>query len=469
MSTKQQQLDYIERQLVYDIFKYFPRDSALVAHRVECSTGLDGFMSAIYTVELDLKVAGSDRRELVLVKFMKGSPEFRESSKSYTQFANEVFLYAEILPAYEQLLRASKLETCVVDEFVPRSYCARFGRVEGEYEQCTLSVSLILVLLHPLGLGEERESVLALQHLKPAGYALGPRLELRLDQLEAMCNVLGAFHALGHATRILQPQVHERLRAGIVELPFIFAPGQSNLYAAFYRAAFDRFYQFYDRQRDELSPDKGFADALERLRARYFEDPLQLLENIRSTAQDSPFATILHGDFNRNNVLFHENEAGQVDNIKMIDFQELRYGSIAIDLSFFLYMNTPAAERAEFFPRLLRRYHARMHEMLELVLQRNHEQLEEAQLQQLLEQYSYARFEEHFKRYAFYGCMICMHFMPWLLGNEQDCAKLSKLFEEDMHSAAFHEMSLQIAGDEGSLQIFNVVRHAYEQGYMDWI
>lgn len=83
--------------------------------------------------------------------------------------------------------------------------------------------------------------------------------------------------------------------------------------------------------------------------------------------------------------------------------------------------------------------------------------------------FSYARFEEHFKRYAIYGVLICMHFMPWLLGSEEDCEKLSNLFETDMHSAAFHQMSLEIAGDEGSLQIFNVVRHAYEQGYMDWI
>lgn len=63
---------------------------------------------------------------------MKGSPEFRESNKSYTKFANEVFLYAELLPAYEQLLRGSKLEIFVVDEFVPRAYCAKFGQIDGE-------------------------------------------------------------------------------------------------------------------------------------------------------------------------------------------------------------------------------------------------------------------------------------------------------------------------------------------------
>ncbi|KAH8294530.1 hypothetical protein KR044_005846 [Drosophila immigrans] len=456
MSTAQQQLDFIERHLVYDISKYFGKDAALIAHRVQSSTGLDGFMSAVYTVELDLKIAaGRDRQELVLVKFMKGEKEFRESSKAFTQFANEIFLYAEILPAYEQLLRSSHLNTTLVEEFVPRVYRAQFGKIEG--------------------LGEERESVLALQHLKPAGYALGPRLTLRTDQLEAMFAVLGPYHALGYATRILQPQVHERLRAGLIALPFVCAPGEPNLFEVLYRVAFDRFYGFYDRCREQmLQGDTKLAEKLEQLRSRYFEQPTALMEHVRSAScdpaqPDSYFCTFLHGDFNRNNVMFRENAEGRVDSVRMIDFQELRFSTTAIDLSFALYMNTPPEERATIFPRLLQLYHSKMHETLELVLQRNKDSFSEQQLEQLLNDYSFERFEAHFKRYAVYGLMICLHFLPWLQGSEEDCDRLSKLFETDMHGAAFRQLSLEIAGDEANHRIFAMVRHAFEQGYLDWI
>lgn len=65
--------------------------------------------------------------------------------------------------------------------------------------------------------------------------------------------------------------------------------------------------------------------------------------------------------------------------------------------------------------------------------------------------------------------MICMHFMPWLLGSEADCAQLSKLFETDMHGPAFYKLSMDIAGDEANRQIFGIVRHAFEHGYMDHI
>jgi len=124
MSTQQQQLDFIERHLVYDIFKDFGPGASLESHSVECSNGLDGFMSALYTVSLELVIAERKRTEVVLVKFMKGTEDFRESSNSYIQFANEI-------SAYENVLRTSHLESEVVTNWVPRCYFARFGQVEG--------------------------------------------------------------------------------------------------------------------------------------------------------------------------------------------------------------------------------------------------------------------------------------------------------------------------------------------------
>lgn len=474
MSTQQQQLDYIERHLVYDIFKNFGPSASLESHSVECSNGLDGFMSALYTVTLDVVIAERKRTEVVLVKFMKGTEEFRESSNSYIQFSNEIFAYAEILPAYENVLRTSHLESEVVKNWVPRCYFARFGQVKGAHPTKTLSMTTSNVYFSA-GLGNGRESVLALKHLKGDGYQLGPRLTLRRDQLEAMVGLVGPFHALGYATKILQPNVHARLRAGVVDMPFVSSSGKG-IFDVLYRVAFDRFYEFYDRQKEQLlqGADPGFGAAIERLREKYFKQPTLLLERIRTSsfAEDQPdshFATFLHGDYNRNNVLFHYGAEDKVDAIKAIDFQELRFSTTAIDLSFFMYMNTPSDGRKEIYADLLRKYHRSMIEMLELVLRRNRNELTDDRVDQLLQEYSFERFNAHFKRYAFYGPMVCMHFLPWLLGTEKDCAELSRLFETDMHGPAFHQLSLDIAGDEANQEIFKTVRHAYEHGYMDEI
>ncbi|KAH8295592.1 hypothetical protein KR018_006706 [Drosophila ironensis] len=455
MSTKQQQLDYIERHLVYEIFKYFGEGVTLESHKVECSQSLDGFMSALYTVQLVLKINDRRQTEVVLVKFMKGTEEFRVASNSYIQFANEIFAYAEILPAYEHVLRTSHLSADMVSNWVPRCYFAKFGQVQGL----------------PAG----RESVLALKHLKGEGFELGPRLCLRRDQLEAMVRLVGPFHALGYCTRILQPVVYNRLRQGIVPMPFVSGSGKA-IFDVLYRVAFDRFYGYYDREKEQLlqGTEPGFGAAIERMRSKYFARPTQLLEKIRTQAYapeqtDNYFATILHGDYNRNNVLFRYAADGEVDAIKTIDFQELRFSTTAIDLSFFMYMNTPADEREELFADLLVKYHKSMIETLELVLQRNQDVLTEEKVLQLLDDYSFARFEAHFKRYAFYGVLVCMHFMPWLLGGEKDCAELSRLFDTDMHGPAFHQLSIDIGGDVANEEIFKTVRHAYEHGYMDEI
>ncbi|EDW87232.1 uncharacterized protein LOC6526401 [Drosophila yakuba] len=455
MSTQQQQLDYIERHLVYEIFKDFGPNASLESHSVECSNGLDGFMSALYTITLDVVIAERKRTEVVLVKFMKGTEEFRETSNSYIQFSNEIFAYAEILPAYENVLRTSHLESDVVKNWIPRCYFARFGQVEG--------------------LGNGRESVLALKHLKGDGYELGPRLTLRRDHLEAMVGLVGPYHALGYATKILQPNVHARLRAGVLDMPFVSSSGKG-VFDVLYRVAFDRFYEFYDRQKEQLlqGADSGFEVAIERLREKYFKQPTLLLERIRtnSFAEDQPdshFATFLHGDYNRNNVLFHYGTDDKVDAIRTIDFQELRFSTTAIDLSFFMYMNTPSEGRDELYADLLRKYHRSMIEMLELVLRRNRNELTDDRVDQLLQEFSFERFNAHFKRYAFYGPMVCMHFLPWLLSSEKDCAELSRLFETDMHGPAFHQLSLDIGGDVANQEIFKTVRHAYEHGYMDAI
>ncbi|EDW81830.1 uncharacterized protein Dwil_GK25451 [Drosophila willistoni] len=455
MSTVEQQVAYIKKYVIYDILKYFGKDYTVVSHTVDFTNGI-GFMSTLYTVELKLQLDERIENKTLVVKFMKGSPEFRETSKSYTQFANEVYAYAEVLPAYEHLLRSSHLNTDIVSEFVPHPFLAKFGVFDN--------------------LSTDRESVLALKHLKNDGYILEPSLSLRRDQLEAMSALIGKYHALGYATRILQPLVHERLKSGVVPLHFTTAEGQpTGVYDVLHGVAFARFFEYYERQKS-IEQDSGLDAALKRLKEKYLDKPTELLERIRTQScdesqPDSYFSTILHGDYNRNNVLFHYGPDGKVDNIKMLDFQELRFSTIALDLSFFMYMNIPFEERSTIFPQLLKYYHKHMYELLELVLQRNQGEnsLTKDQVDQYLSNYSFERFQSHFKRYAFYGVMICMHFLPWLLAEKEECDKLAHLFETNMHGPEFYQLSIDIAGDAANQEIFNIVRHAYEQGYMDEI
>lgn len=464
-SNENSHLKYIKEYVVPEIVSQLQGET-LLKYQLEHASGLDGFMSALYNIQLHTQTAdGAKQHRLLVAKFMKGDVAFRESSKSYIQFANEIFVYERALPAFAKVLAAAKLDI-TIDDWVPHPYVAKFGYIEG------LSAAPGV-----------RESVLVLEHLKPRGYVLGPRLYLTREHLLPMCRTIGQYHAISYALRLVDPAQLERLKSEIVTLPFINdadpKDAQENFYRYLFRAAFDRFYDFFDRKIDGNTFDRQNADDLkliERLRdmrAKYIEEPTRLLEKIRTgvetNAQDKHFGAILHGDYNRNNVLFRyeEQAAGdvaepKVADVKMIDFQEMRYGSPCLDLSFFMYMNTTEETRDAIWLEMLQTYHANMFNTLQAAVKGN-AKVDEAQL----DSYSFEAFHAHFKRYAFYGVMITLHFLPWMLSSQEECAKISHLFETDLRGEEFQRVSIEIGGDAVNMRLLAVLRHACKMGYMD--
>lgn len=79
---------------------------------------------------------------------------------------------------------------------------------------------------------------------------------------------------------------------------------------------------------------------------------LSMLDGESDTMADAlrpsePLAVLCHGDYCRNNLLFRYDAAtGRPVDAVILDPAQARYASPAVDLSFFLFMNTTAADRA---------------------------------------------------------------------------------------------------------------------------
>ena len=55
-------------------------------------------------------------------------------------------------------------------------------------------------------MGPVKESILALENLKPASYRLGPKLDLDEEHLTLMIKVIAEYHAMSYALKIQDPK-----------------------------------------------------------------------------------------------------------------------------------------------------------------------------------------------------------------------------------------------------------------------
>lgn len=77
---------------------------------------------------------------------MRGDVIFRESSKSYIQFANEIYIYSTVLPYYDKFLKKMKVKDINILDLVPRIFKAKFGYIQGII--VNVKVSYFLNIFH---------------------------------------------------------------------------------------------------------------------------------------------------------------------------------------------------------------------------------------------------------------------------------------------------------------------------------
>lgn len=81
---------------------------------------------------------------------MRGDVAFRESSKSYIQFANEIYIYSTVLPYYDKFLKEMNLKEIKILDLVPPVFKAQFGYIEGIVGQYVLLLLLSVLMFHSL-------------------------------------------------------------------------------------------------------------------------------------------------------------------------------------------------------------------------------------------------------------------------------------------------------------------------------
>lgn len=432
---EQQKLDYIRHELTGKIIKTLKLDDhELVKVSITTPNHLDGFMSAIHNMVLITR-DNKTKKETTLnlmVKVMKGDEAFREVSQTKTQFTNEIYIYDKVIPVFSEVLSSRR---CKVrgEDWCPRIFHCAAGLIPG--------------------FSSIYETILVMENMTLDGFKTGPRNDLDEDHLTLMAKRIAQFHACSYALKIMDKENLEKLVNGIIPLNFIKDGQMFKSYAIMFRCGLDRIYEYLAKHPDELNSEQFTVD-MEKLRDKYGKEPIHLMQKF---LQRDEFSVILHGDYNRNNVLFKYENGRPVD-LRMFDFQENRYATPSIDLSFFMCMSMPTGFREQLWIPLLKSYHDSLMETLVDILKcdRNDPRLET---------YSYINFMKHMNRFGMYGAMVACHFLPWMLSSEEECALLAENSVLDIGSAEMRRLIMVSGGEKVDKRLIEIFRHMSQLGY----
>nr|XP_014291829.1 uncharacterized protein LOC106690786 [Halyomorpha halys] len=163
---------------------------------------------------------------------------------------------------------------------------------------------------------------------------------------------------------------------------------------------------------------------------------------------EEPFGVICHGDYCNNNILYKFDENDKPIDCVFIDFQFSKYGSVAIDVFFFLCLNTDAEVRGKYWDEILKLYWDTLRKCVP-----NHISVP-----------SLEKFLEHFAGRVIYGYTIASFFLPIMMedepydGNELEVKPLT--IEEKL------EKALSTGGEEAERKLIDIVLHLLDKDYV---
>lgn len=133
---------------------------------------------------------------------------------------------------------------------------------------------------------------------------------------------MARFHALGMATKEKRPVYFEVMKKHAKCLEF----------------KMDDFQDVHKKMLEKMEQDSEIAKHIDR--CREVLENVDLMNTLFTAEPDEPWSTIIHSDFWVNNIMFHQDEEGRVDDIKFVDFQNYLFLSPVREMVFYLFSST---------------------------------------------------------------------------------------------------------------------------------
>ncbi|XP_050071852.1 uncharacterized protein LOC126559723 [Anopheles maculipalpis] len=284
----------------------------------------DNFVSIMYRVKVTVRMAGTTDQRIVslIVKALPRLGLSEEMISAMNVFPKEMAVYAEILPAFEQLYREQGVDVT----FGPR--CLK---------HCT-----------------EPTDIIVMEDLKDRNFQMAVRQKgLDLEHCHTLLRRLAQFHA---ASAVYYE------RNGPYDAKF-----KEGMYAEKNRAMFEQFQGQHDVFMYEAIskwPKNGklYAELMKRWGMDMFDAMLRITK-----PDPAKFNVLNHGDMWCNNMMFQYDECEKIKEITLVDFQMCIWSSPVIDLHYFIFSSVRANLKLRQLDHLICYYYQHLTENLTLL------------------------------------------------------------------------------------------------------
>ncbi|XP_055321909.1 uncharacterized protein LOC129577979 [Sitodiplosis mosellana] len=286
----------------------------------------DGFMSELSCITLAER--NSEKKLHLVCKVAPSSKNRRKEFISDVAFTREAAFYTKLMPSFAKFQAEKNLSKD--DQFLayPKCYAATID-------------------------GENEHYAIILEDLRPQEFKLWNKVKTSpIENVRLAMREIAKFHGISIAMKDQKPEEFAEFEKYTDIFRFFF---ESKNMRDMVRGSYEQavaLLKSQDHKNIMLDLKENFMD--------YFE-------NILNEKSANYLGVICHGDFWNNNILYRFNKDGAAEDIRLLDWQVIRFGSPAIDLLYNLFTSTDKALRDKEYDNLLQFYHKSLSRTVQLL------------------------------------------------------------------------------------------------------
>uniref|UniRef100_A0A1A9WWV3 CHK domain-containing protein n=1 Tax=Glossina brevipalpis TaxID=37001 RepID=A0A1A9WWV3_9MUSC len=326
---------HLNLEFFRDIFQSVEPDILIDTYEEEPGSGRgDNYTATLYRIHLNGQRRLIDNKtqrweKSLICKRLPENIHLREAYKSDKLFRNEVEFYMTIMP---ELLQFQVTKTTEVFKAIPECYYAR-------------------------------SDLLIMEDLRVRGFQMPDRKQgLTLNETQLVLQKVAHFHALSLSYKFEKPAQFENFRKLTTE--GLFCKDNETWYKNYYdkllESAIEMVSDVLAENSKYLKALKGFAES-----STFFSNMVDMVN------EDTNLTALCHGDCWANNFLYrYELDADgqkQLMEVCLVDFQLIRYGSIALDVTNLLFCCTSKTMRDQHLEELIQLYTDEIYRWLKIL------------------------------------------------------------------------------------------------------